>query len=190
MKTECKISEDRPSGSRCRSLLTKPPIFWLRLALGLIFILASVDKIIHPKAFAEIVHNYQVLPDQLVNLTAIILPWVEVFLGLLLILGIWLPGSVLVSNILLLIFFGTLVFNTARGINVHCGCFSTSASPGTPSPAWYIIRDSVFLLLGGSLPLLHPAEEEARPLPDGRRGRRIRRRNPSRCRVRSAPLTS
>ena len=168
MKTEPKMSGHRPAGPLVRILLTRPLIFWLRLGLGSVFVLAAVDKIVHPKAFAEIVHNYQVLPDHLVNLAAIVLPWLEACLGALLLLGVWLPGAVLVSNILLLAFFCALVFNTARGLNVHCGCFSTSAALGVPSPFWYIVRDSVFLLLGGGLfflilpgrrPALFPLED-------------------------------
>lgn len=53
-----------------------------RIFLGLVFVVASVDKIIHPKAFAEIIYNYQILPGSLINLTAIILPWLELLLGL------------------------------------------------------------------------------------------------------------
>ena len=73
-----------------------------RLILGGVFVFASIDKILHPAAFAEAVYNYQILPDSLINLTAIILPWMELVLGSLLIIGIWMPGTVLVSNLLLL----------------------------------------------------------------------------------------
>ena len=62
-----------------------------RLILGVIFIYASIDKIFHPAAFAEAVYNYQILPDALINLTAIVLPWLELILGAFLILGLWLP---------------------------------------------------------------------------------------------------
>lgn len=151
MKGEAKAPGGTVGWTLLHDLFSRPLSFWLRLSLGGIFIMASVDKILHPGAFAEIVHNYRVLPDGLVNLAAIILPWFEACLGVLLLVGVWLPGAVLFANLLLVIFFGTLVFNAARGINVYCGCFSTSAAPGVPSPAWYIIRDAVFLLLGGTL---------------------------------------
>jgi len=124
--------------------------FWARLFLGAIFVYASVDKIYHPAAFAQIIFNYQVLPNQLINVVAIILPWLELVLGLLLIVGIWLPGAIVMTNLLLVTFFATLVFNTLRGVNVHCGCFTTSAE-GNPTTTWYLIRDGGFLLLGGYL---------------------------------------
>jgi uncharacterized membrane protein YphA (DoxX/SURF4 family) len=70
----------------------------LRLFLGLVFVYASFDKILRPAAFAEIIYNYQILPEALINFTSIFLPWLELHLGLLLILGFWLPGAVLISN--------------------------------------------------------------------------------------------
>jgi rhodanese-related sulfurtransferase/uncharacterized membrane protein YphA (DoxX/SURF4 family) len=120
-----------------------------RLFLGAILVYASYDKILHPIPFAEIVHNYQILPDRLVNLVALFLPWLELLLGLCLIFGIWLPGAVLMSSLLLLLFFSTLVFNMARGLDIDCGCFaaSTGASSGGHM-LWYLFRDGFFLSVG------------------------------------------
>jgi len=128
----------------------KSPFFWVRILLGAILIAASVDKIIQPEAFARIIVNYQILPHTLVNVTALTLPWLELILGLLLITGFWLPGAVLMSNLLLFTFYAALIYDTARGLNVHCGCFSTQAE-GAPNMAWYLIRDGFFLILGGIL---------------------------------------
>lgn len=135
-------------GGTKRILLTKALPFSARLILGIVFIYASMDKIIHPGAFAEAVYNYQILPDFLINLTAIALPWLELTLGILLILHLWLPGVLLLSNFLLLTFLGSMVFNLARGLDIHCGCFSTSQEGTSGAPmAWYILRDGIFLLV-------------------------------------------
>ena len=75
-------------------LLREPVCFWIRLILGGVFALASLDKIIFPLAFAKSISNYQILPEQFVNLVAVTLPWVELILGALLIFGIWLPGAI------------------------------------------------------------------------------------------------
>lgn len=117
-----------------------------RLILGAVFIYASVDKIIHPSAFAEAVYNYQILPDFLINLTAIILPWLELTLGLSLIFGLFREGSVLIATGLLVVFLSAMIFNLARGLNIHCGCFSTSAGEAGASMVWSVIRDGLFLL--------------------------------------------
>jgi len=128
----------------------RQPYVLARLALGGVFVLASLDKIIHPQAFAEMIYNYQLLPGRAINLTAVVLPWLELILGLLLIIGRAMPGAVGLANLLLAAFFGALMFNLARGLNVHCGCFSTKPT-GDPATWWYVIRDTGFLILGGYL---------------------------------------
>lgn len=124
--------------------------FLARMLLGGVFVYASADKILHPLAFAKSINNYQILPDNLINLTAIILPWLELILGSLLIFGVWLSGAVALTNLLLAAFFAALLLNLARGLNVDCGCFSTTATVN-PSTSWYVIRDTGFLLTGGFL---------------------------------------
>jgi uncharacterized membrane protein YphA (DoxX/SURF4 family) len=122
--------------------------FVVRLILGGVFIYASVDKILHPAAFAETVYNYKILPDALINLTAIILPWLELLLGIFLVSGVYLPGAIFLINILLVTFFVALVFNFARGLDIHCGCFTTSQEASINAcMCLYVIRDGAFLLL-------------------------------------------
>lgn len=119
-----------------------------RLLLGAVFVYASLDKIAHPAAFARDVYNYQILPDALVHLVALVLPWLELFLGLCLITGFWLPGSVLTANGLLGVFVGALAFNAARGLDIHCGCFSTGGEGPAMATEWVLLRDAFFLALG------------------------------------------
>lgn len=142
------MSERR--GAPIFELLKRHGIFLLciRLFLGILFIYAGIDKIIHPAAFAKAVYNYQILPDFLINLAAIVLPWLELIIGVFLILRLWLPGAVLLSNILLAAFFGALVFNMARGLDIKCGCFGLAESSASGAPmGWYVVRDGIFLLL-------------------------------------------
>jgi uncharacterized membrane protein YphA (DoxX/SURF4 family) len=118
-----------------------------RVLLGALFLAASISKIAHPGEFANIIHNYQILPDSMINIVAIVLPWLEGLLGIAIVTGVLLPGAVAVSNFLLAAFFSALVYNLARGLNVHCGCFTTKIT-GEPETTWYIVRDSSFLVLG------------------------------------------
>lgn len=116
-----------------------------RLILGVIFLYASYDKILHPKAFAEVVHNYQILPDVLINVTAIFLPWLELLMGVFLIVGFWMPGAVIWCNSLLVVYIGVLWFNLARGLDVNCGCFSTTK--GSSISIKTILWDVALLIL-------------------------------------------
>jgi len=129
--------------------MIKKLTFGIRIILGIVFVYASIDKILHPADFADSVFNYQILPDSLINLTALILPYLELILGISLIIGIALPGAAFLSNLLLVTFMAALIFNLARGLNIHCGCFSAKAEAAEGHEMiWTVLRDSVFLLMG------------------------------------------
>ncbi|MFN2355608.1 MAG: MauE/DoxX family redox-associated membrane protein [Desulfopila sp.] len=117
-----------------------------RLLLGLVFVYASYDKILQPQAFALAVFNYQLVPDLAVNLIALILPWLELLLGLCLLFGVWLPGATIAGNGLLVFFLGALVFNQIRGLDIHCGCFSTEIQEGAAGLGT-VLRDLGFLAM-------------------------------------------
>ncbi len=130
---------DSPNGKASRHAL-----LGLRLFMGAVFLYASYNKILHPQAFAEAIYNYRILPDGAVNLAALVLPWLELVLGVCLVAGVWLPGAAVTGTGLLAIFSGALVFNLARGLDVHCGCFSTEATEG-PADLWTVTRDAALL---------------------------------------------
>ncbi len=118
-----------------------------RLALGGIFIYSSLDKIAHPDEFARIIANYAILPDRLVTLPALVLPWLELFTGLLLVAGIWARSAAALLSLLLLAFILALGVNALRGIDVSCGCFSTSAE--IKENAWALILRDLLILIPG-----------------------------------------
>ena len=118
-----------------------------RMVLGGIFIYASLDKIGHPLEFARIIRNYHVLPEFLVTLPALVLPWVELLAGVLLIAGIWPRSAAWLLSLLLLAFILALGVNAVRGIDISCGCFSTSA--GDTENAWVLIFRDLFMLIPG-----------------------------------------
>ena len=119
-----------------------------RLLLAGIFIYASLDKIFDPTAFAEVIYNYLILPDYLINLTALVLPWLELILGLFLLIGLFREGSVVIVTGLLVLFLSAVIFNLARGLDIYCGCFPTSKDETNGAPmVWYAIRDGLLLIL-------------------------------------------
>ena len=122
----------------------------MRLLLGGVFVWASLYKILDPSAFAGVIANYQLLPDALVNGFAVTLPWLELLLGCFLIFGVWLPGAVVLINLLLLVFLGALMFNVARGLDIHCGCF-TSDAIGNPKTTSYLIHDAALITVAAYL---------------------------------------
>ena len=106
-------------------LLTRFLAFVLRLVVGGIFVYAGVVKILDPAQFANDVANYRLLPSVLVNFVAITLPWVETVVGILMVMGFWLPGSALVITGLMGVFLAAIGQALARGLDIRCGCFGT-----------------------------------------------------------------
>ncbi len=124
-------------------------LFWLaRLILAAVFIYAGGVKILDPRGFAVNIDNYQILPYILVVLMAIILPWVEVLAGLALLIGKWLRGSALIFMVLNAIFIIAIASALARGLNIDCGCFTTSDT-GTQVGIRKIIEDLILLMMAG-----------------------------------------
>ncbi len=120
-----------------------------RLVLGILFFYAGVEKIISPREFAFAIYNYQLLPDGAINLPAVVLPWLEVFLAAALVFGIYVRGASLASALLFLIFAAALSINLVRGLDISCGCFGGASG----NINWfYLVRDmslfavSIFIL--------------------------------------------
>lgn len=131
------------------------PLAWLgsptvsvifRLFLGAIFLYAGVVKGLDPPGFAQAIYNYRILPGWLINPVAILMPWIEVVVGVSLLLGLWAQGGSLVAAGLLAVFGAALGLNLARGLDIDCGCFST-ASAGSGNTLWYLARDLSLLAM-------------------------------------------
>lgn len=101
-------------------------INWLlRSVVGGAFVLAGALKIADPAQFAIDVAHYRLLPLGLVNLVAILLPWIELVAGLFVLAGIWLRAASLVLTSLTVMFLFVILSALARGLNIECGCFGT-----------------------------------------------------------------
>jgi uncharacterized membrane protein YphA (DoxX/SURF4 family) len=107
--------------------LTHP---WLtirvQLALGAIFVIAAIPKIADPPSFAHMIYNYRLVPASLINLSALVMPWVELLAGLALILGVWKTAARNVVGILLAVFIIAIGINLARDNAIDCGCFNVA----------------------------------------------------------------
>ena len=124
---------------------------WLiRILLGLTFIYASIDKIVHPQAFAQVISNYQIIPVMMAFWMAQWLPWMELAAGLSLISGWRKTGGATIIALLLLAFSIALGMTLYRGIDIQCGCFSTG-STNDPGMIIDLLRDVVLLALAGTL---------------------------------------
>ena len=94
-----------------------------RLVLGAVLIVAGGLKAFVPAEAASAVAAYKILPTPLAHIAGYALPWLEIAIGLLLIIGISVRMSAIVSGIIMLLFIGAISSVWARGILIDCGCF-------------------------------------------------------------------
>ncbi len=97
-------------------------VLFARIVVGAVLIYASIDKITDPLEFSKAITNYHMLPWGLENLLAITLPWIELFVGVGLLAGIYLDGAALVAQSLMLVFILAIGSAILRGIDIECGC--------------------------------------------------------------------
>lgn len=115
---------------------------WLVAA---VFIFAGVSKIINPASFAWDIDNYRLLPYLLVTLMAIILPWLEVFCGIFLIIRKLKKGAAFTLLVLTFMFIIAISSAVARGLDITCGCFSNTIE-GTKVGFTRLIEDGILFI--------------------------------------------
>ncbi len=136
--------------TKIKEFLGNPIVqFLCRFILGGLFIYASIDKIVHPAAFAKIIYNYRLFPDFSIYLLAVVLPWLEMITGLFLAAGFFKQTAAIMLSTLLFLFTAALAINLVRGLDFNCGCFSATAA-GKSEPVGLILRD-VLLLIPGAI---------------------------------------
>ncbi len=106
----------------------------IRLVVGITMIYASLYKVIDPGSFARSIWYYHMVPGSLINLMAIVLPWVELICGVFMIIGVYYRGAVFLINLMMVMFILALSSAIARGINIDCGCFK--AAEASSESAW------------------------------------------------------
>jgi uncharacterized membrane protein YphA (DoxX/SURF4 family) len=146
--TSAAVSETSPrSRSWPRALLLLG-----RVALGSIFLYAAYTKLYFNGSwhlgdyhffFGMAINSYNLLPFWAVAWMARILPWFELALGALLIIGAGLRWAASIATALLLLFIVAMTRAYILGLEIVCGCFGNNEKlgPGT------LIRDSSMLVL-------------------------------------------
>lgn len=118
--------------------------FAVRIIMGGLFIFAGFGKILDPVEFASSIYNYKLLPEVIIGLAAVTIPWVEFLSGTALLLGMKIKGASLSIASLLIIFISILIISAARGLDVDCGCFSGVER----HVGWLAISEDLAMLLG------------------------------------------
>ncbi|MBM0231426.1 DoxX family membrane protein [Micromonospora sp. STR1_7] len=125
-----------------------------RLGLAAVWLIAGASKVGDLAASGRAVNAYQVLPYDVATAVGAALPFVELALGVLLLLGLATRLGAGVSAALLVVFVAGIASAWARGLSIDCGCFGSGgqlAEGQAPSYLPEILRDLGFLVLAGFL---------------------------------------
>ncbi len=126
-----------------RSWLALP----IRIYLGGVFLFACWHKIIDPASFAVDVATYQILPLPLVNLTAIVLPWLELIAAAMLIAGFRTRAAALLIAGMMVVFIAAISIALSKDLAMSCGCFASQGLEEDPISWKTVVRDLAWLLL-------------------------------------------
>jgi uncharacterized membrane protein YphA (DoxX/SURF4 family) len=117
-----------------------------RMFCGLILACASLDKIGDPSQFSHSVENYKLLPPMLVPLAAVVIPWLEFFTGLCLVIGYQQRGAALIFCTLMGVYGFSLGWDLVQNVDLNCSCFSMDCKE--KMSWWTVVRDMFFLRTG------------------------------------------
>jgi len=124
-----------------------------RLILGGVLFAAGYLKAIAPDKSQMAVRSYELLPISIANLLGLILPFLEIAIGALLVLGALTKSMAALGGFTMIIFIIAISQAWARGLNIDCGCFGGggAVAPGETKYLQEILRDTGLALLAGYL---------------------------------------
>jgi uncharacterized membrane protein YphA (DoxX/SURF4 family) len=142
----------RPATSRSSAVLP-----WVstaaRIGLAAVFLTAGLPKAVDSESSVAAVRAYELLPAGVATLVGWGLPFVELALGVLLLVGVATRPLALAVAALLVVFIAGVLSAAARGLSIDCGCFGGGGAvpPDQTAYAAEIARDLAFLVLAGWL---------------------------------------
>jgi len=95
----------------------------LRIALGTLFILSGISKILNQTDFGKIIYSYNLVSKEWVIMLSFIIPYSELILGMMLILNLYPRIAIRFLIVMLIVFTGISAYSYATGNVSDCGCF-------------------------------------------------------------------
>ena len=120
-----------------------------RLTLGGVLFVAGYLKVDKLDISQMAVRSYELLPIPIANVLGLTLPFFEVVIGLLLILGAATRFVAALGGFTMFIFIIAIAQAWARGLNIDCGCFGGGGTvdPGQTRYLQEILRDAGLVAL-------------------------------------------
>ena len=133
-----------------------------RLGLGAVMVVAGALKVSDPEAATQAVRAYELLPSGFDSIVGLLLPFLEIAIGLLLIVGYGTRMAAVAAGVFMVVFIAAVSSAWARGLAIDCGCFGGGGqvAPGQTKYLQEILRDVGLVLLAGWL-FLFPSSKFA-----------------------------
>jgi uncharacterized membrane protein YphA (DoxX/SURF4 family) len=130
------------------------------LIIGGIFFVSGLLKVINPEAFRKTLSTHGLFSTGTIHLISLVLPYVEIAVGLLFALGFKLKvtGGIVICLLILFTIEGSFAY--ALSTAVDCGCFSTEGG-GEPIGVKFFFRNGLLILFS-----LWVTEGESKPSSD------------------------
>ena len=127
--------------------------FLARLILGGVLFAAGYLKVGKADESQMAVRAYEMLPIPIANILGLILPFIEVVIGALLILGALTRVMAALGGFTMIVFIIAIAQAWARGLNIDCGCFGGGGAvePGQTKYLQEILRDIGLVFLAAYL---------------------------------------
>ena len=122
-----------------------------RLVLGGVMVTAGGLKVSDPNQAISAVTAYRLLPSDVATLVGYGLPFFEIMLGLLLIVGLAVRAAAATTGVLMVVFIAAVSSAWARGLSIDCGCFGGGGETANPQYLQEIGRDLSFIVLAAWL---------------------------------------
>lgn len=116
-----------------------------RLILGFTYLTAGVDKVQNLALTQQATRAFQILPYDLANAWGVFMPFFEIILGVLLIIGLLTRWTAIAGGALMAVFIAGIVSVWVRGISIDCGCFGGGGTTGETAYGLDIARDTGLL---------------------------------------------
>ena len=117
----------------------------VRLIIGGIFFISGLLKVIHPEEFRKTLSTHRLFSTGTIHLISLVLPYLEIALGLLFALGFKkkVTGRLIIGLLILFTIEGAFAF--ALGKVVDCGCFPTD-SGGESIGVKFFVRNGLLIM--------------------------------------------
>jgi uncharacterized membrane protein YphA (DoxX/SURF4 family) len=112
----------------------------LRVILAGVLGYAGLSKLVQPDGARTAILAYRLFPVEWVDVLAWALPAVEVGMALLLLIGVFVRWTALLTAVLMALFVAGIISAWVRGFSIDCGCFGGGGDLSPEGREWRYLQ--------------------------------------------------